>query len=372
MAYYIGLMSGTSVDGIDGVLVQSENRPVKIVAHTFAKFPEQVRQVILTLQKTGNCSLKVLGMLNYQLGCCYAEIVAKLLADSGLTADQVIAIGCHGQTIYHHPYGKAPFSMQAGDPNVLAQRTQITVVADFRGMDIACGGNGAPLVPLLHQALFSDNQEIRVILNLGGIANITLLKPGKEVTGFDNGPANCLMDEWIHLHHPEVQFDKDGQWAATGQINHDLLKAMLAEPYFHLQPPKSTGRELFCMQWLQHYLDQHPEKSPHNVQATLCELTATVIAQDLLRYAKDAGSVYVCGGGAYNIHLLSRLKEKLPACHVALSDELGIPANCVEATAFAWLAQCRIEHQPGNIPAATGATGPAILGGIYNHYRSSR
>ncbi|MCY4330644.1 MAG: anhydro-N-acetylmuramic acid kinase [Endozoicomonadaceae bacterium] len=368
MTYYIGLMSGTSADGIDATLVKITDDTTELIAHLFAAFPQQLRQIILTLQNNDYCSLKTLGMLNYRLGCCYAEIVTKLLADTGFDLKQITAIGCHGQTISHHPHGDAPFSMQAGDPNILAEKTQISVVADFRGMDIACGGTGAPLVPSLHQALFSDSAETRVIVNLGGIANMTLLAPGREVTGFDNGPANCLMDGWIHHHFPALQFDKEGQWAATGHVDQDLLNAMLAEPYFHLRPPKSTGKELFNQQWLQNYLNRYPTKQPQDIQATLCELTATVIAKDIMQYAHSTDGIYICGGGACNTHLLNRLSAQLPSCYIALSDDLGIPTNCVEAIAFAWLARCRIKHQAGNIPSVTGAKKPALLGGIYRPY----
>jgi len=358
-------MSGTSVDGTDAVLVKGDAYGSEVVEHIFQNFPESLDQELLNLQQHPYCALKTLGQLDHRLGESYAQVVQALLDKAGVQASQIKAIGSHGQTIYHSPQDKYPFSIQIGDPNIIAARTGIPVVADFRRMDIAYGGDGAPLAPILHQVLFSSSDEMRVVVNLGGIANMTILNPIKPVVGFDNGPANCLMDCWIQHFNSSLRFDDKGEWAASGQVDETLLNNMLNDAYFKLSPPKSTGKELFNMVWLKSHIDSYSYLSPESVQATLCELTATSIANDMMQYAEEAASVYICGGGANNNFLMQRLRALLPSKQVKTTHALGIPVEQVEATAFAWLARCRMEQKLGNIPSVTGATRQAYLGGVY-------
>lgn len=358
-------MSGTSVDGIDAVLVKSGGDGGEVVCHLFSTFPDGLDKELLSLQQTPYCSLKTLGQLDHRLGCCYAATVRELLDKAGVQAQQISAVGCHGQTVFHDPQGTYPFTMQIGDPNLIAEKTGIPVVSDFRRMDIAFGGDGAPLAPLLHQALFSSKNEVRVVLNLGGIANMTVLHPEKPVRGFDNGPANCLMDSWIQYHQPNMRFDDKGSWAASGRVDESLLDEMLYNAYFKLSSPKSTGKELFSMQWLKDHLASYPDLAPEDVQATLCELTVTAVSQDILQYVPEASGVYVCGGGAHNLHLMQRLSALLPGKKVVSTDQLGMPVEHVEAAAFAWLARCRMEGIPGNIPSVTGARKATLLGCLY-------
>ena len=364
MSYYMGLMSGTSIDGIDAVLIHYSGETIHVKAHAFSKFPNVLEQELLTLQSQHQCSLSTLGRLDHELGHCYADSVLKLLKQASLSAEHVVAIGSHGQTIFHHPQGPFPFTLQIGDPNLIAACTNIPVVADFRRMDIAHGGEGAPLAPLLHRVLFFQPHEIRVIVNLGGIANMTVLDPGKPVIGFDNGPANCLMDGWMRHHHHQA-FDHLGEWAASGHVDESLLDDMLSDAYFNMSPPKSTGKELFSMQWLHGHLAKYTALLPRDVQATLCELTVVAIAQDLMKYVPDVSRLYVCGGGAHNRHIMHRLTAQLSKIEVATTRALGMPVDHVEAVAFALLAHHRMNHRPGNVPSVTGAHTEALLGGIY-------
>ncbi len=366
MAYYIGLMSGTSADGVDAVLIKSDNQTdCHVVAHVYASFTGGLDRELLRLQQTPECSIKHLGQLDHRLGLSYASVTQRLLKKSGLFSNQITAIGCHGQTIYHDPKGKYPFTLQIGDSNLLAQLTGIVVVSDFRRMDMAAGGDGAPLAPLLHKILFSHPSEVRVVVNLGGISNTTILRPGKPVTGFDNGPANCLMDGWVQQEMPSELFDYNGEWAESGICCKKLLRALLEEPYFDTPPPKSTGKELFNMQWLKHYLEKFSSLSTADIQATLCELTATIVARDILNFAEDTSAVYVCGGGSNNLYLMKRLALLLKGIKVTSTETLGMPAEHVEAAAFAILAKHRMEQKAGNIPSVTGATSPVLLGGVY-------
>ena len=358
-------MSGTSVDGIDAVLVKSDGYGGEVVSHVFSTFSGGLDRELLSLQQNPGCDLKTLGQLDHRLSCCYADTVSLLLNKAGIEAAQVVAIGSHGQTIFHDPQGEYPFTMQIGDPNLLAEKTGIPVVSDFRRMDVACGGGGAPLSPVLHQALFSSEDEVRVVVNFGGISNMTVLHPNKPVIGFDTGPANCLMDYWIQYHQPGLSFDDKGAWAASGTIDVNLLDEMMSDAYFKLPPPKSTGKELFSMQWLRDHVGSYPNLAPVDVQATLCELTAATVAQDIMQYVPEVSGVYVCGGGAHNDHLMQRLSSLLSNKKVVSTDMLGMPVEHVEAAAFAWLAQCRIEKISGNIPSVTGAKKAAVLGGLY-------
>lgn len=360
-------MSGTSMDGIDAVLVSFENDKIQVIDSCASIFPEEVKTALFHLLKNA-LSLKETGELDHRLALCYADAVNNLLRKTGVDAKQIEAIGCHGQTVFHLPKTSFPFTIQLGDGNLLAAKTGICTVADFRRMDMAYGGEGAPLVPAFHQAYFYDDCEKRVILNLGGIANITILSSTDEnVLGFDTGPANCLMDSWIQQIMGEI-YDKDGVWAASGKVNDALLCEMLKEPYFSHAVPKSTGRELFNLKWLNKFLENTPNVKDEDIQATLLELTAVSVAQSIKKYAPKTEAVYVCGGGAYNKYLLKRLSFNLENVKIATTNELGICSQQVEAIAFAWLAMRRVKKLPGNLPSVTGASRKVLLGTIYDPF----
>lgn len=366
MDTFIGLMSGTSLDGIDAVAVRFPPGRVELLAARTTPFDTALRTELLGLiQSTGTGLLDRLGELDHRLGLLFAEAVTGVCSQAGLSAGQVAAVGSHGLTVLHRPTGPHPFSLQIGDPNLIAERTGITTVADFRRRDMAAGGQGAPLVPAFHAALFSQPDTPRVVANIGGMANLTLLpgETGVAVTGFDTGPGNVLLDGWIQQQQGRP-YDRDGAWAAGGKVDDRLLAALLDDPYFHLTPPKSTGREHFNSAWLQRRL-QGFELAPEDVQATLAELTAASLAEAITHEAQDTAELIVCGGGAYNPDLLQRIGARLPATRLSVSDDYGLAAEWVEAAAFAWLAQKALEGKPGNIPAVTGAAGERILGGIY-------
>lgn len=366
MDTFIGLMSGTSLDGIDAVAVRFPPGRVELLAARTIPFDTALRTELLGLiQSTGTGLLDRLGELDHRLGLLFAEAVTGVCSQAGLSAGQVAAVGSHGLTVLHRPTGPHPFSLQIGDPNLIAERTGITTVADFRRRDMAAGGQGAPLVPAFHAALFSQPDTPRVVANIGGMANLTLLpgETGVAVTGFDTGPGNVLLDGWIQQQQGRP-YDRDGAWAAGGKVDDRLLAALLDDPYFHLTPPKSTGREHFNSAWLQRRL-QGFELAPEDVQATLAELTAASLAEAITHEAQDTAELIVCGGGAYNPDLLQRIGARLPATRLSVSDDYGLAAEWVEAAAFAWLAQKALEGKPGNIPAVTGAAGERILGGIY-------
>ena len=365
--YYVGLMSGTSLDGMDTVLVKFTPNGVLQVEQTYLPMPDALRTALLEACGASHITFEQLAYLDVEVARFAANAVSKLLDKARVTAQDIIALGSHGQTLYHAPRGTHPTTLQVGDPNIIAELTGITTVADFRRRDIAANGEGAPLVPAFHRAVFSSDDESRVILNIGGIANITVL-PGAnsndETVGFDTGPGNVLMDHWHRQHH-DGHYDKDGNWAASGQIIHALLQKMLEEAYFKLSPPKSTGRELFNDQWLNQKLNlKNSLHKKEDIQATLCELTALSISQALHTWASEAQRVIVCGGGAHNRHLLKRLQAHLEI-DVETSEQYGIAPDWVEATAFAWLAKQTMEKQPGNLPSVTGAQSEVILGGVY-------
>lgn len=367
-AYYLGLMSGTSVDGIDAVLVDfAAATPKLITARAYgwdAALHDAITNVLSTPEQT---TLQTLGTLDAQLGEAFARAALNLIDSSGIDAKQVAAIGSHGQTLFHAPDANIPFSTQAGDPNRIAELTGITTVADFRRRDIAAGGQGAPLVPAFHQSLFQQAGTSRAILNIGGIANITLLPadPGDVVTGFDTGPGNTLLDAWISAATHET-FDTNGDWARSGSNQPGLLEELLEHAYFTKPPPKSTGRELFNLSWLKQQTSTGlQDLPPENVQATLVELTARSICDSLSTSIPHLDELYVCGGGAHNRFLMERLNKLLPDTRVATTELLGLAPDWVEATAFAWLAKQTMEGYAGNLPPVTGARHPAILGGIY-------
>lgn len=363
---FIGLMSGTSLDGIDAAAVRFPPGRVELLAACTTPFTPELRAELLALiQATGADLLDRLGELDHRIGRLFAEAATGVCQQAGLEPGRVAAIGSHGLTMLHRPAGENPFSLQIGDPNLIAERTGITTVADFRRRDLAAGGQGAPLVPAFHAALFTRAEQARAVVNIGGMANLTLL-PGSgqaTVTGFDTGPGNVLLDAWIQqqLGRP---YDRDGAWSASGRVSEELLDALLADPYFALPPPKSTGREHFNSAWLQARLRGF-ELEPEAVQATLAELTTASIARAITGAAGTVTEAIVCGGGAYNPDLLRRLAARLPGVRVSVSDDYGLAAEWVEAAAFAWLAQRALEGRPGNIPAVTGAAGERILGGIY-------
>ena len=364
MRTYIGLISGTSADGIDAALVEFAPQP-RLRLALRQDYPEPLRQALLALAtEQAPISLRQLGSLDHGVAVCAVEAVQRLLQQADTPPAAVTAIGSHGQTIAHYPDHEPPFSLQVGDPSVIAEYTGITTVADFRRRDMAAGGQGAPLVPIFHQSILSSTKEDRVVANIGGMANITLLpRAGAPVRGFDTGPGNALLDEWISARRGEA-FDRDGAWAATGTVERDLLRALLADPYFERRPPKSTGREYFNRRWLEGRLPTR-ELRDGNVQATLSQLSAETIAAAVRAELPGAARLIVCGGGARNHDLLGRLGTALAPMPVVTSDIYGVDPDWVEAMAFAWLAARTLEGLPGNLPEVTGARRPVILGGIY-------
>lgn len=364
--HFIGTLSGTSMDGIDAALVRFSPEPALVGSHSL-RFPEELRTDLLALAVPGASEIDRLGQADVRLGRLFAQAVNELLARAKVPPAQVRAIGSHGQTIRHRPGGAAPFTLQIGDPNVIAADTGIPVIADFRRKDMALGGQGAPLVPAFHDAVFRQPGRDRVIVNIGGIANLTVL-PGdaaRPVLGYDTGPGNTLLDGWSRriLREP---MDRDGAFAAKGRVQPDLLAGFLSDPYFSQPPPKSTGPEYFSTDWLQHHLDKAGELAPADVQATLLALTTRGIADSIRRQSGlNQPDVFVCGGGAHNVTLMRFLSENLPAATVAPTDTLGVPVDWVEAMAFAWLARQRLHEKAGNCPLVTGAARPAVLGGIW-------
>ena len=363
---YIGLMSGTSADAVDAVLLDL-SQGCNLLAHHTTQIVPQLRQRIHQLSLPGDNEIEQLGVLDVELGELFANAVLQLLDKAQVKAHQIAAIGSHGQTIRHRPPGQRAraFSLQIGDPNVIAQTTGITTVADFRRRDMAVGGQGAPLVPAFHRALFSSSLHHRAIVNIGGMANISWLPTQGQLFGFDTGPGNVLMDSWIQTHR-QASYDKDGAWAATGTINPQLLEQLLSHSFFAEKPPKSTGRESFNGAWLNAELEQLNAAIPHeNVQATLLELTAQSISQAINDLSQEPKEVFVCGGGAYNGALMARLEQLV--CNASLNStaSLGVAPEWIEAMAFAWLAQQTLARKPGNLAAVTGATQEVILGGIY-------
>ncbi len=370
---YIGLMSGTSLDGVDGVLVSMPaGQPMSTLATAYAPFPASLRAELMALQSPGGNELQREALAANQLAVCYAACVAELLAQGNTTAAEVCAVGVHGQTIRHRP--ELGYTRQTNNPSLLAELCGIDVIADFRSRDVAAGGQGAPLVPAFHQAVFGSASEARVAVNIGGISNISILPPQQtsatavHTAGFDTGPGNVLLDTWI-ARHQGLSFDHNGTWGASGTIDAGLLQHLRGDGYFTLLPPKSTGRDLFHIEWLDARLQDFATLAPVDVQATLTALTAGTIADAILMHAPATTAVYVCGGGAYNGYLLQLLRQGLAASGKSIAvhstDTLGVAPNHVEALAFAWLAQRFCLHLPGNLPAVTGARGLRVLGALY-------
>jgi anhydro-N-acetylmuramic acid kinase len=364
---YLGLMSGTSIDGVDTALCEIRNRRfLRVVGSQSQSYASSVREDLLRLQRDNSAlTLEALARLDQAVARSFADATMGLLREVGLTPADVRGLGSHGQTVFHDPTGVRS-SLQLGDPSLIAALTGITTVADFRRADIARGGQGAPLVPAFHHSVFASDWEARAVVNIGGIANLTAL-PGtdaKSVRGFDIGPGNGLMDEWAQVHLKEP-LDREGRWAQGGHVHDGLLQALLADPYFSQPAPKSTGRGYFNLAWVKQRYAKIDELSPADVQRTLCELTVATIATAVTSQPKATGSLYVCGGGALNLFLMRRLKEALPKCGVSDTGKLGLAPRLVEPAAFAWLAMRTLSGLPGNLPAVTGAAREAVLGGVY-------
>ena len=357
---YIGLMSGTSLDGVDAAAVEFADSGLRLLGTSFIPYPDALRVALLALHDSGADELHRAAQLSLQLSRLYAEAVNELIAKKALKAGDIAAIGCHGQTVRHRP--ELGYTLQLGAPALLAELTSISVVADFRSRDIAAGGQGAPLVPAFHAALFSHSERHRAIVNIGGIANLTDLPAGDPAgaSGFDTGPGNLLMDAWA-AKHLGTPCDTGGAWAASGRVVAALLETMLADPYFALCAPKSTGRDHFNFAWIKSH--SLAGLAPKDVQATLAELTARSIVHAVK--ASNANELWLCGGGAHNSELVRRIAAHLPDCPVGSTADLGLDPDWVEAAAFAWLAKQAMAHQSGNLPAVTGARAPRVLGAIY-------
>lgn len=369
---YIGLMSGTSMDAIDTALVSFENNKIQLIATHSISIPSEIKSALATLMLSEHIHLKLLGQTDTQLGELFSDAVLALLKKTKMKTENIAAIGSHGQTIYHAPNEQYPFTMQIGDPNIIAARTNITTVADFRRRDIASGGQGAPLVPAFHEYLLRDQESgIRnqFVLNLGGIANITYLPADKTkfIIGFDTGPANTLLDQWCEKQCGK-SFDENGAWARLGKCIPELLSQLLVDPYFHKSCPKSTGREYFNLEWLDKKLQLlSTPLQAKDIQATLTELTAKTITDAITATVTDTvtDTLWICGGGAYNSFLIERLQYHSPHLKIKSTAEIGIDPKWIEAAAFAWLAKQTMEHKPGNLPSVTGAKSESILGGVY-------
>jgi anhydro-N-acetylmuramic acid kinase len=359
---FVGVISGTSMDGID-LAVLRNGTPATIEAGLTAPFTEALRNTLTDLAHGRVQDLDALGAAHAALGDAIGTAILSFLDELGLAAGQIRAIGSHGQTVRHRPEGDQAFSLQIGDPNRIAERTGIDTIADFRGRDIAAGGQGAPLVPMFHQALFASTSADRAVLNIGGIANLTLLSidPERPLFGFDTGPGNALLDAWVEKCMGQP-FDTDGAWGGAGNLAPSLLDELLKDPYFSRPPPKSTGKELFNLDWFE---PQVAGIDPQDVQATLAQLTAETVATALLRWGSARGDVIVCGGGRLNHDLIARLAQALPDHAIDPCETLGLSGDWIEAAAFAWLAARYIARQPGNSAESTGARGPRILGALY-------
>lgn len=395
---YIGVLSGTSMNSIDAALVEFAGNNCKIIEKISCVFNQDLLNSLLTIINTSNkCNLVEIGELDHKLGLAFAKAVKKLLIKAKVKPEEVIAIGCHGQNLWHAPNHKFPFTLQLGDPNIICSLNNIITINDFRRKDVALGGQGAPLAPGFHSAVFRSSKHTRAIINIGGICNITVLSrdPKIEVIGFDLGPGNCLMDEWVQVKFKQlkINYDKHGKLASSGKLIPELLKICLKDPYFKRDYPKSTGREYFNQQWLNQKLlllkqlllqqnknlinkslkNKNVIKINHkNILTTLLYLTAYIIKENiimlnnqlLIDQSSPISEIYLCGGGSKNLALLALLKEMIP-CPVKLTNDLGIDVDWVEAALFAWLAKQRFDGLPGNHPSVTGARKYGILGGIY-------
>lgn len=363
MGLYIGLMSGTSADGIDAVVAEFiEGQFKALVGHHCSPIPEGVRSSIFQLYEPGSDEIDRLGQLDVQLGQLFARAAREVLAQCGVSAKQITAIGSHGQTIRHRPRLTTPFTLQIGDANVIASETGITTVADFRRRDIALGGQGAPLAPAFHHACFAHPGERRGVLNIGGIANLTVLDGPTLQCGYDIGPGNGLMDYWIQKQLGR-SYDKEGLWAQSGVICQSLLETFSGHAFFDLPPPRSTGREEFSAGWLEEIVSSSGDIGSADIQATLLEFTARSVSKEIERW--QLKELYVCGGGAHNTYLMNRLRTLTKGMKLETTDHLGIPVDHVEALTFGWIAHQTLRHASSTNPRVTGAREPAILGGVY-------
>ena len=363
---YIGLMSGTSLDGVDGVLADFSGPRMVVTHHSSAAFAPALRAELLALNTPGSNELHRAALAGNALSLAYASVVHDLLERSGHAAPAIRAIGAHGQTVRHRPqeFDGTGYTLQLGNPALLAEKTRITVVADLRSRDVAAGGQGAPLVPAFHQGIFGRTGETVLVLNIGGISNLSVLGADGSVIGFDCGPGNALMDYWCQRHTGHA-FDAAGAWAASGQVLPDLLGALMQEPFLQKTPPKSTGRDLFNPAWLETHLERFAHEEPVDVQATLTEFTVSACCNCAKSYKNNSKTLAVCGGGALNTYLMKRLQLACRNLHVVPTDVLGLPAMQVEAAAFAWLARQTLQAAPGNLASVTGAAGPRVLGAVY-------
>lgn len=361
---FIGLMSGTSVDAIDAVIVDLSATPQVIATHSH-DIPPSLKKDIFALTQPGENAIIRMGQADVALGNLFSQACLELLNKANLSASDICAIGSHGQTIRHHPNDTLAFTTQIGDPNIIAAQTGITTVADFRRRDIALGGQGAPLAPTFHEFLLRSEAENRWVLNIGGIANLTLLPMDshKNIIGFDTGPGNTLMDAWYRKHN-DGQFDCDGAWAASGVIHSKLLEKCLADDYFYKAPPKSTGPDYFNLDWLASKIGSD-SITPADVQATLCALTVHSISQCMQQASHSRNSIWVCGGGANNTFLMEQLSELNNGCDIQSTEVINIHPDWIEACAFAWFAKQTLERKPSNLPSVTGAEKTAVLGGVY-------
>jgi anhydro-N-acetylmuramic acid kinase len=361
----IGVMSGTSIDGVDAVLVDLDCAPPRRLARRSTPWPEPLATRLRDCASQTPVTADTVASLDAEAGAVFAAAVMRLIEDSGFSASDIAVIGCHGQTVAHLPDNGPPTTLQLGDANVIAERTGITTVNDFRRRDMAAGGQGAPLAPSFHAAVLTSSREDRAVLNLGGIANITVLPsdPARRQLGFDTGPANCLSDGWT-AHHRGEPFDDEGRWAASAQPDTKLLDAMLADPYFNRPPPKSTGTQYFSAAWLDACCKATGVSDPDVVQATIVELTVSTVAHAIARWGGDPARLLVCGGGVRNAHLMRRLREALPMTVESTAGH-GIPPQDMEGMAFAWLAWRTLHGLHGNLPDVTGAAGNRILGAIH-------
>lgn len=357
---FVGIMSGTSLDAADAVLADLSAPRPRLLAAASVPFPDTLRATLRQISEPGHDGLDAAGECSLQLAALYAEATRGVLSRAGKEAGDVIAIGCHGQTVRHRP--ERGYTIQLNDPARVAELTGIDVVADFRSRDLAAGGQGAPLAPVFHDAVFRDAARRRAIVNIGGFSNTTILHPGREVSGFDCGPGNLLLDHWAHT-HLRAAFDEHGAWARTGRVLPPLLDRFLSEPFLHAPPPKSTGRERFGPHWLPGHLSG--EEAAPDVQATLMEFTALAIVRSIERFAAGTQELFLCGGGARNTALVERVAALASPAHVGVTDDLGVDAAWVEAMAFAWLAKCCVDRQPLQLGAVTGARHACVLGAIY-------
>ncbi len=360
---YIGLISGTSMDGIDAALVEFGESSLQILQTRDYAYPQELRdRLINAMQLPEKCTVDDIGELDRHTGECFRDAAKALLNDAGVAASAVTAIGSHGQTLRHQPDAKQPFTLQIGDPTLIATGTGITTVADFRRADMAVGGQGAPLAPIFHEWLFRQTSSDRTILNIGGIANITILANDRATTGFDTGPGNTLMDAWTRKHRNET-FDPNGEWAASGSVDTALLKRLLSDPFFSTAPPKSTGFEQFNLEWLEAAGVESINAA--DVQATLCALTAASVSNAIMAHAAGTAEILVCGGGVHNSELMRQLGASMPGVGLSSTATAGLDPDWVEAAAFAWLAMRRLQNLPGNLPSVTGAQRAVTLGSIH-------